>query len=68
MENTGGRFFIDRARPDNSSIDRAMKLHKPKAWLRGIRRDQSSTRQDRKIVEWSRRFDLYAISPILTRI
>jgi len=49
----------------NEPFDRAMQKHQPKAWLRGIRRDQSTTRQDRKIVEWSKRFSLYAVSPLL---
>jgi phosphoadenosine phosphosulfate reductase len=44
---------------------RAMKELQPRAWLRGIRRDQAKTRADAKFVEWSVRDSCYAISPIL---
>ena len=50
----------------NEPFDRAIQQLKPKAWLRGIRRQQSSTRTDRQIVEWSRRYDCYAVSPLLS--
>jgi len=49
----------------NEPFERAMAELRPKAWLRGIRRDQASTRKDRQFVEWSRRFNCYAISPML---
>jgi phosphoadenosine phosphosulfate reductase len=49
----------------NEPFDRAMRELAPKAWLRGIRRDQSNTRKHRDIVEWSRRNNCYAISPLL---
>jgi phosphoadenosine phosphosulfate reductase len=49
----------------NEPFERAMKELKPAAWLRGIRRDQAHTRADRQIVEWSRRFNCHAISPLL---
>jgi phosphoadenosine phosphosulfate reductase len=49
----------------NEPFERAMAELRPKAWLRGIRRDQASTRKDRKFVEWSSRFKCYAISPML---
>jgi len=49
----------------NEPFDRAMKELKPAAWLRGIRRNQAGTRAARKVVEWSRRFNCYAVSPLL---
>lgn len=49
----------------NEPFDRAMKELKPAAWLRGIRRDQADTRKSRQIVEWSKRNNGYAISPLL---
>ncbi|MEA2710026.1 MAG: phosphoadenosine phosphosulfate reductase [Phycisphaerales bacterium] len=50
----------------NEPFDRAMQELKPRAWLRGIRRQQADTRADRKPVEWSRRFNCYAVSPLLS--
>ena len=50
----------------NEPFERAMRELKPRAWLRGIRRNQASTRAERKPVEWSRRFSCYAVSPLLT--
>jgi phosphoadenosine phosphosulfate reductase len=49
----------------NEPFDRAIKELSPAAWLRGIRRAQAETRSDRKIVEWSKRNNCYAISPLL---
>jgi phosphoadenosine phosphosulfate reductase len=49
----------------NEPFERAMKELAPKAWLRGIRRDQAKTRADRQFVEWSDRFNCHAISPLL---
>ncbi len=49
----------------NDPFDRAMKELKPRAWLRGIRRNQSDSRKDRKFVEWSARFGCHAVSPLL---
>jgi len=46
-------------------FDRAMKELAPKAWLRGIRRDQAKTRAGRQFIEWSDRTKCYAISPLL---
>jgi phosphoadenosine phosphosulfate reductase len=46
-------------------LSRAMKQLKPKAWLRGIRRDQALSRRNRAFVEWSRRDNCWAISPLL---
>lgn len=50
----------------NEPFNRALKELAPKAWLRGIRRDQADTRKAREIIEWSNRHDCYAISPLLT--
>jgi phosphoadenosine phosphosulfate reductase len=44
---------------------RAMRELAPKAWFRGIRRDQSKTRQAARFIEWDRQYYNYAISPIL---
>jgi phosphoadenosine phosphosulfate reductase len=49
----------------NEPFDRAMKELLPGAWLRGIRRHQADTRKARQIVEWSKRNNCYAISPLL---
>jgi phosphoadenosine phosphosulfate reductase len=49
----------------NEPLGRAMKQLKPKAWLRGIRRDQAKSRRDRAFVEWSLRDNCWAISPLL---
>jgi phosphoadenosine phosphosulfate reductase len=46
-------------------MDRAMKELVPRAWLRGIRRDQSETRKATRFVEWSSRYNCHAISPVL---
>jgi phosphoadenosine phosphosulfate reductase len=44
---------------------RAMKELTPKAWLRGIRRNQAETRAGAKFVEWSLRDGCYVVSPLL---
>ncbi|HWE96169.1 MAG TPA: phosphoadenylyl-sulfate reductase [Tepidisphaeraceae bacterium] len=49
----------------NEPMNRAMKELAPKAWLRGIRRDQAETRKAAKFVEWSQRYNAYAVSPVL---
>ena len=49
----------------NEPFERALKELQPKAWLRGIRRDQAETRRGRNFIEWSRRYGCYAISPLL---
>jgi phosphoadenosine phosphosulfate reductase len=49
----------------NEPFQRAMKELAPKAWLRGIRRDQARTRADRQIIEWWPRYNCHAISPLL---
>ena len=38
---------------------------RPRAWLRGIRRHQAETRKEKPFIEFSPRYDCYAISPIL---
>jgi len=61
------RNDIDRccAANKNEPLSRAMKQLQPKAWLRGIRRDQAETRKNRAFVEWSRRDNCWVISPLL---
>jgi len=49
----------------NEPFERAMKELTPRAWLRGVRRDQATTRAGMKHIEWSKRFNCYAISPLL---
>jgi phosphoadenosine phosphosulfate reductase len=49
----------------NEPFERAMKDLAPRAWLRGIRRNQADTRKSKQIVEWAKRYDCYAISPLL---
>ena len=49
----------------NEPFDRAMRELKPKAWLRGIRRNQAETRKAVRFVEWSKRYGCYAVSPLL---
>jgi phosphoadenosine phosphosulfate reductase len=66
-ENPQWRKNIDAccAANKNEPFERAMKELSPRAWLRGIRRDQAKTRSDRDFIAWSPRFNCYAISPIL---
>lgn len=49
----------------NEPMERAMKDLAPKAWLRGIRRNQAETRQATPFVSWFDRYECYAISPLL---
>lgn len=49
----------------NEPFDRAMRQLTPKAWLRGIRRGQSDARAKRQFVEFSSRYNCFAISPLL---
>jgi phosphoadenosine phosphosulfate reductase len=49
----------------NEPFERAMNDMKPRAWLRGIRRNQADTRKERKFLEWSARYKCYAVSPLL---
>jgi phosphoadenosine phosphosulfate reductase len=66
-ENPTWRNDIDRCCGVNKNepFERAMKELHPKAWLRGIRRQQAPSRKDRQFVEWSARFNCHAISPLL---
>jgi phosphoadenosine phosphosulfate reductase len=49
----------------NEVTDRAFREIAPLAYLRGIRADQTAERAQMKIVQWSSRFNCWAISPIL---
>ena len=49
----------------NEPMERAMRELAPKAWLRGIRRNQAETRKSARHVEWSDRYNCYAVSPLL---
>ena len=49
----------------NEPMDRAMKELAPRAYLRGIRRDQTEERQSARFVDRAERFACYAISPLL---
>ncbi len=49
----------------NEPMERAMKELAPRAWLRGIRRAQSDSRKGARFIEWSKRYECYAISPLL---
>ncbi len=66
-ENPAWRKDVDACCGQNKTepFARAMTELKPKAWLRGIRRQQSVTRQSARFLEWSQRFNCYAVSPLL---
>ena len=49
----------------NEPFERAMKELRPAAWLRGIRRNQAESRASRQVIEWSKRYNCHAISPLL---
>jgi len=49
----------------NEPMERAMRELRPRAWLRGIRRNQAETRSRANFVEWSARYKCYAVSPLL---
>jgi len=49
----------------NEPMERAMRQLAPRGWLRGIRRDQAETRRRAAFVEWSTRYNCWAISPLL---
>jgi len=67
-ENPAWRKDVDAccAVNKNEPMERAIREQRPKAWLRGIRRNQAESRKDRNFVEFSKRYDCYAISPLLT--
>lgn len=46
-------------------MDRAMREIAPLAYLRGVRADQTEERAKMKIIQWSDRYNCWAISPIL---
>ena len=49
----------------NEPFDRAMRQLRPRAWLRGVRRSQNAARKAWSFVEWSKRYECYAVSPLL---
>ena len=49
----------------NEPMERAFWDLRPKAWLRGIRRQQADSRKHTRFVEWSGRYGCYAVSPLL---
>jgi phosphoadenosine phosphosulfate reductase len=51
----------------NEPFERAMAELRPKAWLRGVRRDQTDERKAIRFVQWDRRFKCYAVSPLLNQ-
>jgi phosphoadenosine phosphosulfate reductase len=66
-ENPIWRNDVDRCCDVNktATLLRAMNQLKPKAWLRGIRRDQNEKRKNDRFIEWSLRDKCWAISPLL---
>ena len=66
-ENPQWRNDIDAccAANKNEPMERAMRELAPKAWLRGIRRQQAETRKAAEFVQWHQRHNCYAISPLL---
>lgn len=61
------RADIDRccAANKNEPMERAMRELQPKAWLRGVRRNQTGDRNKSQFVEWYGRYNTYAVSPLL---
>jgi len=49
----------------NEPMQRAVSELCPMAWLRGIRRDQSESRRNVKVLEWSDRYQCWAVSPLV---
>ena len=66
-ENPAWRKDVDACCAANKiePMERAMKELAPKAWLRGIRRNQSETRKNTPFIEWSPRYNCHAVSPLL---
>lgn len=64
---TDWRNDVDRccAANKNEPMERAMAELKPKAWLRGIRRNQADTRKAAQFVDFSARYNCQAVSPLL---
>ncbi len=46
-------------------MQRAIRELAPRAWFRGIRRNQADSRRDARFLEWDRAYQCYAISPLL---
>jgi len=46
-------------------FERGLTQLAPKAWMRGVRRNQAQTRNRLEFVEWSKRYNCHAISPLL---
>lgn len=65
-ENPNWRKDVDAccAANKNEPMERAFREISPKAYLRGPRRDQSDSRKDLKIIQWFKRYNCYAISPL----
>jgi phosphoadenosine phosphosulfate reductase len=65
-ENPTWRKDVDAccAANKNEPMERAMRTLAPRAWLRGIRRDQSASRKNVQSIEFSPRYGCYAISPL----
>jgi len=49
----------------NEPFERAFQEIQPKGWLRGTRREQAESRQAIQHVEWFKRYNCWAISPML---
>lgn len=66
-ENPNWRNDVDAccAANKNEPTERAFRDLAPKAYLRGIRRNQADTRKNTSFVTWSERYNCYAISPLL---
>jgi len=66
-ENPQWRMDIDACCAANKDepFERGMRELAPKAWLRGIRRDQADTRRAARFVEWDTLYKVWAISPLL---
>ena len=66
-ENANWRKDVDACCAANKvePMVRAMKELAPRAWLRGIRRNQAETRKAARFIEWSGRYNCYAVSPLL---
>jgi phosphoadenosine phosphosulfate reductase len=66
-ENPTWRKDVDAccAANKNEPFERAMNDLKPRAWLRGVRSHQTDVRKNAQLVEWSKRYNCYAVSPLL---
>jgi phosphoadenosine phosphosulfate reductase len=66
-ENPGWRKDVDACCATNKiePMERAMKDLAPRGWLRGIRRNQAETRRSASFLEFAKRYNCHAISPLL---